>query len=196
MKLNILLERVLTLALSMMVVTPAFAVPSSELPPELLEAEIAFQASARFLDTNTVELNYQIADGYYLYRERFKFSTPNGQPTLGSPRIPAGEIKQDATFGRVETYRKSVRLLLPLANPANDLPENLREKFVDFQATSQGCADAGVCYPPLHYRFRLIRGTSAPVSPLPVTAPVFHGGAPSSTGHASPLISELVKTPK
>ncbi len=102
-----------------------------------LQPEEAFKFSARMLDAATVELRYQIADGYYLYRERFAFSAEGA--SLGAPVIPAGKVKFDQTFNKsVETYRHEVRITLPVAAVA---PFKLK-------ATSQGCADLGLCYAP------------------------------------------------
>ena len=60
---------------------------------EFLEPEAAFAFSARALDANTLEARWQIADGYYLYRDKFKFELKGA--TLGQPTLPAGKVKQD-----------------------------------------------------------------------------------------------------
>ena len=108
-------------------------------PQDLLEPEQAFRFSARALDGNALEVRYVIADGYYLYRERFKFVAENA--SLGKPEFPSGERKVDQFFGDTETYRKQVRIRVPVEAGAGD-PLKL---FV----TSQGCADVGVCYVPM-----------------------------------------------
>jgi thiol:disulfide interchange protein DsbD len=108
---------------------------------ELLEPEKAFRFSAQALDSGTVEIRYQIADGYYLYRERFRFAAEPASVMLGSPRFPEGEIHEDKFFGKQVTYRREVRILLPLAAANADR--------VKISVTSQGCADIGVCYVPL-----------------------------------------------
>ena len=108
-------------------------------PQDLLEPEKAFRFSARALDAKAVEVQYAIADGYYLYRERFKFAAENAR--LGKPEYPAGERKQDQFFGDTETYRKAVRIRVPVEQGAAD-PLTL-------VVTSQGCADIGVCYVPM-----------------------------------------------
>lgn len=100
----------------------------------------AFRADARLADPQTIELRYQIADGYYLYRERFKFQLEGAEPKLGKAIFPAGQIKQDPNFGKVEVYHRELRIQLPLSAPISG-PLVLK-------ATSQGCADAGLCYPP------------------------------------------------
>jgi thiol:disulfide interchange protein DsbD len=111
-------------------------------PPasRLLPAEQAFRFSARALDPQTIEARFTVADGYYLYRDKLKFSAA---PHLGlaTPVLPKGELKQDEFFGRVETYRGV--LLVRLA-----VPGGVAGGSVVIQAESQGCADAGVCYPP------------------------------------------------
>jgi thiol:disulfide interchange protein DsbD len=107
---------------------------------DLLEPEKAFRFSARTLDPSTVEVSFVIADGYYMYRERFKFAAEgDSQVTLGAPELPPGKKHKDEFFGEVETYRKSVRILLPVKG----------EGRLDLKVTSQGCADVGVCYVPM-----------------------------------------------
>lgn len=107
---------------------------------DLLEPEQAFKFSAQQTDADTLEVHYQIADGYYMYRERFKFSLSGG--TLGTPQFPVGKLKSDPTFGKVETYQHEVRIKLPFTRSAN-------ATSVTLNATSQGCAEAGVCYTPM-----------------------------------------------
>jgi thiol:disulfide interchange protein DsbD len=107
---------------------------------DLLEPDKAFRFSAQALDPGTAEVRYRIADGYYLYRDRFRFAAEPASVTLGSPRFPEGEIHEDKFFGKQVTYRREVRILLPLAAGNADR--------VKLSVTSQGCADIGVCYVP------------------------------------------------
>src|SRR5712691_170880 len=107
---------------------------------ELLEPDKAFRFSARALDAATVEVRYAIADGYYLYRERFRFAAEPATVRLGEPRFSKGQIHEDKFFGKQETYRKEVRIRLPL--------EAAGAERVKLRVTSQGCADVGVCYVP------------------------------------------------
>lgn len=106
----------------------------------LLEPERAFAFSVQAVDESTVEARFAIANGYYLYREKLKFSV---EPVAiaGMPVLPPGKMKHDEFFGNVETYRGAVAVRLPLqgAQPG---------ATVTVKAESQGCADAGVCYPP------------------------------------------------
>src|SRR5437762_560657 len=77
--------------------------------PELLEPEKAFRISARALDARKVEVTFQIADGYYMYRERFTFATEAGAPLKGV-EIPRGKVKEDQFLGKQETFRDFVRI--------------------------------------------------------------------------------------
>src|SRR6266478_4112073 len=107
---------------------------------ELLEPDKAFRFSARALDATTVEVSYAIADGYYLYRERFRFAAEPATVRLGEPQFSKGQIHEDKFFGKQEIYRKEVRIRLPLEAGGAE-----RLKLL---VTSQGCADLGVCYVP------------------------------------------------
>jgi len=107
--------------------------------PRLLPPEQAFHFSARALDDKTLEARFEVTDGYYLYREKLKFALDPGMAELAVP-LPAGKVKEDPFFGKVETYRGDVVVRLPLPTPAAG-------KSVVLVADSQGCADAGVCYP-------------------------------------------------
>lgn len=132
--------------------------------PDLLEGEKAFEVSARLTDNKTLEVKYVIADGYYLYRDRFRFLA-NGQPiVINRKSWPAGKWKQDVTFGRVVTFRKSVRLLIPLPSMADEVINADGNKLI-LIAHSQGCADVGVCYPPLRQTIALTPSSSHWVVP-------------------------------
>src|SRR5882672_8224487 len=109
-------------------------------PDELLEPDKAFRFSAQAIDAATVEVRYAIADGYYLYRERFRFAAEPATVGLGEPQFSKGQIHEDKFFGKQEIYRKEVRIRLPLAAAGAE-----RLKLL---VTSQGCADLGVCYVP------------------------------------------------
>ena len=115
---------------------------------ELLPPEQAFRFSARALDDRTLEARFVIADGYYLYRDKFKFTVMPESMALGVPDLPAGKIKTDQFFGKVETYRGTVVVKLPLSGTVG-------AQAVVLAAESQGCADVGVCYPPTQQKLTL-----------------------------------------
>jgi thiol:disulfide interchange protein DsbD len=123
---------------------------------DYLEPGVAFQFSARMQDPQTVAVTYKIADGYYMYRERFKFSASGA--TLGEPRIPPGKVKFDDTFQKnVETYRHAVTIAIPVRASG----------MFTLTASSQGCADQGLCYAPQEASVRLAGGGAAPAISLP-----------------------------
>ena len=107
---------------------------------DLLDPEEAFKLSATIADDGTtVVARFHVADGYYLYRERFGFAASDGVQ-LGLPRYPAAIDKFDETLAReVPVYRGDVVVSVPI--------ESGKDAFV-FTARMQGCADQGVCYPP------------------------------------------------
>lgn len=111
---------------------------------DYLEPEAAFRFSAKMVDSKTVAVSYLIADGYYMYRDRFQFHA-NGA-TLGAPQIPAGHVKFDQTFQKdVETYRKTVTITLPVTATGS----------FTLVASAQGCADQGLCYAPMESAVKL-----------------------------------------
>ena len=115
---------------------------------ELLPPEQAFRFSARALDDHMLEARFTIADGYYLYRDKFRFVVAPDGAVLGAPDLPPGKVKTDEFFGKVETYRGTVVVKLPLSGAAAG-------QTVVLAADSQGCADVGVCYPPTRQKLTL-----------------------------------------
>jgi thiol:disulfide interchange protein DsbD len=127
---------------------------------ELLPPEEAFSLSA-WVEGNTLIAEYQIAPGYYMYRERFDFQieSSDAPARFDVAVIPDGKIKQDEFFGKMETYRNSVRIELPL------LFDGAAANRLQVKITSQGCADIGVCYPPLKQALAVEPASSARIIP-------------------------------
>jgi thiol:disulfide interchange protein DsbD len=139
-------------------VSPAHA-DDDFLPPEQ-----AFKFSAQMADAHTIVVNYAIADGYYMYRERFHFAASGAK--LGEAVIPPGKIKYDDTFQKnVETYHNGVEIRIPVeaAGPFT------------LTATGQGCADKGLCYPPQDASVQLTPGAGGSAPQMSV-APGQGGG--------------------
>jgi thiol:disulfide interchange protein DsbD len=112
------------------------AIDPSELPP--VDSVFVLSASADARDRITVD--WKIADGFYLYRHRTKVESPDGSFAGATLSLPAGAKHHDEFFGDVETYRG--RLTGSVSGDAGNRDQvTLRIKY-------QGCADAGVCYPP------------------------------------------------
>jgi len=110
--------------------------------PELLEPDQAFRFAARLKDTRAIEVRYQIAPGYYMYRDKFQFTLAPVGAKPGAPQLPAGKKHRDEFFGEVETYRGNLSILLPFELADAGVPA------IQLTAVSQGCADIGVCYVP------------------------------------------------
>lgn len=112
---------------------------------DFLAPEAAFSFSARMIEPATIAVTYKIADGYYMYRERFAFKARGA--TLGEPVIPDGKVKFDETFQKnVETYRGSVTIRIPVVDASGPFT---------IIVTSQGCSDKGLCYSPMDSQARL-----------------------------------------
>ncbi|MCF8151356.1 MAG: protein-disulfide reductase DsbD [Burkholderiaceae bacterium] len=121
-----------------------FALTSQVRAEEPMAPEEAFRLATRAVDARTIEARWQIADGYYMYRDKFKFALEGG--SLGAPKLPAGKMKDDELFGKVEVYRKEVVILLPTEATGPVL----------LKTVSQGCWDGGICYPPLNQEGKLV----------------------------------------
>jgi thiol:disulfide interchange protein DsbD len=130
-----LLIRLLFAALALFAVLPALAAEDDFLDPEK-----AFRIGARVLDERSLEVRFDIAPGYYMYREQFRFSAEGGAQ-LGEVQLPAGKVKFDETFAKdVETYREVLTVRVPVQQAAGPFRMTV---------VSQGCADRGLCYPPM-----------------------------------------------
>jgi thiol:disulfide interchange protein DsbD len=116
-----------------------------------LAPEQAFLVSAEYQSNQEIVLHAKPAKGYYIYREsiKFKLIKNNDEVTLGIPQLPQGKIKFDENFGKeLETYPKDFSIFLPLDNNKNTSGMILSMEL-------QGCADKGICYPPMELRFTL-----------------------------------------
>ena len=112
---------------------------------DFLEPDQAFKLNVIALNDQRVELNFKIAPGYYLYREQLKLQVQDGE--LGILEISDGQKKFDETFQKtVEIYRDALRVRVPVSQVVGSF------KLV---VTSQGCADKGLCYPPMTQTFDL-----------------------------------------
>ena len=92
------------------------------------------------LSTSTIRLNWRIADGYYLYKQRLKLEPADAAQAVGAIVLPKGESHYDEYFGEQEIYRTSLDGTFSVPPGA---------KSVNVNVTYQGCADAGLCYPPI-----------------------------------------------
>ena len=132
--------------------------PADNFEQELLEPDQAFAFTATVVDDSTLQASWKIADGYYMYRERIRFSSETPGVELGEPSLPAGKIKDDEFFGKIATFRNRVTATIPVTRSAN------APATVQLKAVSQGCADIGVCYPPHTQLAQLEMPAAAPAA--------------------------------
>ena len=111
---------------------------------ELLPGDQAFQFFATVKDANTLHVNWIIADGYYLYKEKTELSLIDSQPTqLGNYTIPQGSPYHDEAFGEVHIFHNELSFDVPLNRTQKSAQK------ISLLAKYQGCAERGVCYPPM-----------------------------------------------
>lgn len=152
---------------------PSFGATSTG--PQFLPVEQAYQLEVEILDDHQVRLYWQIADSYYLYQHRFAFSleygTGSAQPTV---ELPPALKRTDDYFGEVEVYYHNADVLLQVP----DQPQQ-----ATLSVTSQGCADAGLCYPPQKQLFALDFSTgSVEAITAPTKAPAATKATPETPG--------------
>lgn len=149
---------------------------------ELLEPDAAFQIDGAADSADSLLIEWRIADGYYLYRDKIRFETESIGFDLGSPLLPKAQIKHDEFFGDVPIYRGNITVRVPIKrDPGAD--SNLV-----VHARSQGCADIGVCFPPHIQDVQITLPSAGEASP-PMLAPSL-----TDTVSASPLGSVLNQT--
>jgi thiol:disulfide interchange protein DsbD len=106
---------------------------------DFLAPEKAFAISAQALDGRSVDIAFRIAPGYYMYREAFRFSAEGA--TLGEASVPPGHVKFDDNLQKeVETHRGELHIRLPVQQAGAEF---------QLRVIGQGCADQGLCYPPM-----------------------------------------------
>ncbi|PVX74066.1 thiol:disulfide interchange protein DsbD [Paraburkholderia unamae] len=152
---------------------------------DFLPPDQAFTFSASE-EAGMVDVHFKIADGYYMYRERFAFAARNGTTQLGDAQIPPGHVKFDPTFQKnVETYRGELTIRVPVQKAGGPF---------DLAVTSQGCADAGICYPPAEHVYRVsgaaLQAATAAQSVAPDAARAPSTPAPLPQPSAAPAPSD------
>jgi thiol:disulfide interchange protein DsbD len=109
---------------------------------QFLPVDQAFVLSVTADGGEQVQLDWQIAAGYYLYRPRVSTKTSTPGFALGEIAMPAGKKKTDEFFGDVEVYYDALTATIPVTRPAD-------ASSFEIAVSYQGCADAGLCYPPV-----------------------------------------------
>jgi thiol:disulfide interchange protein DsbD len=125
-----------------------------------LEPEQAFKLSMQARDAQTLLADFEVAPGYYLYRERIFFKLKEGSPgSIASVELPKGEMKHDPSFGDLEVYHQSFQAVVKLKHlgppPAG----------ITLKASYQGCSEKGLCYAPIRKTFDIaLDAASTPAS--------------------------------
>ena len=114
--------------------------------PTFLPPDQVFQVSLMAHDAHTLQVNFNIAPGYYLYRNRIVFKSLDETINLAEPDFPKGEIKQDPNFGAIEVFHHPIQAALALTSAA--VKEN-----ITLTVEYQGCSEQGLCYPPIEKTF-------------------------------------------
>ncbi|WP_445157991.1 protein-disulfide reductase DsbD [Halomonas sp. E14] len=149
---------------------------SSGSQSDFLPVMEAFQPSA-WHDGETLYIGFENAEGYYLYRHQLGVESRDDAFEVGEPEIPAGEFKSDEFLGDVYVFYDRVVFEAPLQGSA--------EGPLDITVRFQGCADAGLCYPPERVELQ------APASAMPATFVGWRdgngsGGSAVTTAAAAP----------
>jgi thioredoxin:protein disulfide reductase len=109
---------------------------------DFLPPDTAFRVSAR-VDGNAVRVRWVIADGYYLYRSRIEIKAESPDLVVAAPELPKGLLKTDFYLGTQEIYQQQVQATAAYTRlDAGAHP-------LQIKVTYQGCAEAGLCYPPI-----------------------------------------------
>jgi thiol:disulfide interchange protein DsbD len=138
---------------------------------EFLPVDEAFKLNVIVLDPKRLQVEWVNADSYYLYKHRFGFEA-KGDATLTEAEFPAGKKKQDEFFGEVEVYYHNLLLTIPFESTG---------KPFELDVSYQGCADAGLCYPPQTRKFS-IDPASLQVQPVEKTRPNTRSSSGTGTG--------------
>lgn len=129
---------------------PFLALANQASASAILPPEQAFPASATATGSNQLRVFWNIHHGYYLYRNRFHFKSDTKGITLGQPVLPRAEIKNEGPLGEKEVFTHPVNIQLPVTRAAG-APNTLI-----MEATAQGCAEQGVCYPPFSQKLKVV----------------------------------------
>ncbi|HYM85848.1 MAG TPA: protein-disulfide reductase DsbD [Pseudoxanthomonas sp.] len=163
-----LLQRVLALLSLAVISIPALAVSEDDLLP----VDQAFVLGANAPDRDRIEVQWKVADGYYLYRHRIDVQADGPDFRAGKLQLPKGKAYRDEFFGDVETYHDDLTGVLAGKAAAGTDSVTLKVKY-------QGCADAGICYPPQTRKLVVkLPAVVAGIASLAPIGPTNAGGLP------------------
>jgi thiol:disulfide interchange protein DsbD len=162
---NLLVRLFLILAAALSLA--ALAAPASAKPwwmrgvesneSDFLPPDVAFRVASR-IDGNVLRVRWVIADGYYLYRQKMQITAESPDLTLSEPSFPQGTIRTDPYLGTQEIFTQQVEATVPF----NRIDAGAHP--MQIKVTYQGCAEAGLCYPPLSKLLFPGTGSAAPIA--------------------------------
>jgi thiol:disulfide interchange protein DsbD len=127
-----------------------------------LKPEQAFKLSIQTKDAQTLLADFEVAPGYYLYRERISFKVKEGaSSSVAAVKLPKGEMKHDANFGDMEIYHQSFQAVVKLQHAGSP------PAVVTVQASFQGCSERGLCYAPIRKIFDIDLNATATATAVP-----------------------------
>ena len=142
--------------------------------PTFLPPDEAFGLQILARDANTLQANFRVTPGYYLYRDKVSFSVNDNLAKVISVNLPKGEMKNDLTFGDTEVFHQSFQAEIVLKRSASTAGT------IQLNAVYQGCSEQGLCYPPITKTLRVnlpdaqtgqVEPPAMSAAPLPVVTP-------------------------
>ncbi|MDD4963607.1 MAG: protein-disulfide reductase DsbD [Gallionella sp.] len=174
---------------------------------EFLKPDQAFSVDVVARDAHTLQVNFHVTPGYYLYRDKVHFTGNESDIKLKEINLPTGEIKQDPNFGEIAVFHRPFQAQIIL--------EHSNKTHLTLNATYQGCSDQGLCYPPIEKLLSIdlpkavittpivtsqtsvtiptVQSVSDPVASIPVAAStaITHPAAPVVADDASKMAALL-----
>jgi len=165
--------------------------------PTFLPPDQAFSLQVVARDANSLQANFNVTPGYYLYRDKIKFETNDGAIGISAVNLPKGEMKQDPNFGPTEVFHNPFQGEIMLNRPAGSADG------ITLNATYMGCSEQGLCYPPIEKVIRVSlseikTGSSANAAPSMTAAPPLPAttsplGVPASAGMPASENSQIAE---
>ncbi len=186
-----MIPRLLFLALGLLLAFPlplqAQLFSSGGSNGDFLPVDEAFSPNA-WIDDNRLMIGIEATDGYYLYRHRLGVESDTPGVTLGEPALPAGTFKKDEFLGEVYVYHDRVTFPVPIK-------EAVDANAITFTLHYQGCAEAGLCYPPQQVELTALPGSApAAFASPPSSRQVSENQATNDTVAVSPAVATAPST--
>ena len=144
---------------------------------DFLRPDQAFALDVVVRDAHTLQVNFNVTPGYYLYRDKVNFKSNEGEIKLKEINLPKGELKHDPNFGEIAVFHRPFQ--------AEIILDHDNKTHLTLNVSYQGCSDQGLCYPPID------KALSVDLTPQTSSNPL----AISSAAVISTLPEKAVPTP-